>query len=1374
MEEDGISSWQKTIAAFTTLFLFLLGAYAQTSLDFQNFTQKDGLASDYVLMIYQDHLGYMWIGTESGLDRFDGQHFLHFKHDPEDPQTLDDNWVQSLFEDSQHNLWIGTEKGLNRLNRTTGKIERIPMYKSGQKIQSVPENLCEDPDGNLWMNIVGEGVFQLKQRTGEENEWYVEYLAVEDSLPEKYDPWRANRLLFATTEDLWFSNNYAIKRFHLPTKQLSFFYPPDSDDTEENNLKIVKTTYVGDGSILVCTHKNLFVLDTETDAPQLKLLKSIGFKTIEDRSNFIHINFLKDGKDVLFVSIYRDLFFFNTQNGRLESIRPQDQTSNRSFPNFIRSPFKDRQGNYWIGTEGSGVYLSRKVDSPFTLYQHDPADPNSLSPGQVRTFVEDGQGHLWVGILNHGIDQFTYNENNLLQKKKSIVPLLNPSDALPTGRMVKIIQGPEEALWIASLTHGVIKMDLDGPQFTIYDCQAGDSTSLRANRVWALTVAANGHIWAGTWEDGLSCIDPQTGAIERLLHDPNNSNSLVSDKIRYLYTDPEGILWIGTDRGLSRFDSESGQFTNFRHDPNDPNSLSDNLIWAIYTDRQGVLWVGTNTGLNRYDQTTGQFERFYEKDGLPNNTIYGLLEDDEGTLWVSTESGLARRLSGDSELAFFPLGMADGLKTISFVPKAVLNSSRSEQLFFGSTQGILTVKPSLLQLSTPTPEITLHALSKFNPYSQGGVTVTDYFINNEEEPIKLEYRDQMITFTLSDLNWKDNRGLRYDYQLVGFNQQWMSLAEDMQIAYTSLHPGRYQLLVRARNAENIPSEVTELINIRVYPPWWQSWWAYLGYVIFVGTIILAIYRFQVRRQLEKQETTNLKALDAFKSRLYTNITHEFRSPLTVISGMLDLIEKTPEKWLKRAPKIIRKNNTILLDLINQMLELQKVESGKLKVKHQLGDIIPFLHSLFEQFQALAQSKEQQMEFICEVDSLLMDFDSKKILRIVSNLLSNAINYTPKKGDILFQVSSGSKKELTPDHCLILEVTDTGPGIPEDQLPYIFNRFYQANVNTSGSGTGIGLSLIQELVKLLKGQIEVSSRAGQGTTFQVFLPITQNAAPQMAEMQPKIQSTIAGIRKTNKELPSSAGDLPIALIVEDNHEIAQYLKICLGGSYQLEMAVHGQEGIDKAFEKVPDVIISDVMMPQKNGFELCEALKEDIRTSHIPIILLTAKSDVESRIQGLKHGADDYLAKPFNEEELRVRMQNLLAIRRKLQLRYQNVYERPLPKAKIAVPHLEDEFILKIKELFEEQMMDPAFDLDKLCQALNLSRSNLYRKIKALTGRSPAVFLRSLRLQKARQILLSSDLPVKQVAYDVGFSDPSYFSRSYTEEFGESPNTTKVS
>jgi signal transduction histidine kinase/DNA-binding response OmpR family regulator/streptogramin lyase len=1369
-----ITWWQKTICVVALLFLWVLKTDAQQTLQFQNFAQKEGLSSNYILSIHQDHQGFIWIGTENGLNRFDGQHFLSFRSDPEDPETINNNWISAILEDTQHQLWIGTDRGLNRLDIKTGKVERIPLLQDGQAVESLVNHIYEASSGELWVSTQTKGLFKLGKNR-KEQKWRAEHLAYSLPFWEKKDILPIFNVVHVADEEVWAVTSAGIDHIDLSSLKTIRYPFNGQGETYKGELDEVYGLLDEEGKIYVGFENKLYVLDITENDPVLHTVKSF---TSSPNSSFpITRDLLFDSPDVLLVPSYRNLAQFNLKNGKLTSIKKEGQVREHLFNDPIHITFKDKKGNYWIGTSGGGLFLGQNRRSAFTFYQHDPANLASISDGQIRSFLEEENGNLWIGIINHGLDYLTRQDNGLLRKTKSITASISQPNSLASDRVIKIIRGDEKSIWVATNNNGLIQLDSTGKPLKTFTYQPNNPNSLSGNRIWGLAKDQQGDIWIGTWQNGLNRLNPHTGQIERFFEDPRNLNSIGSNNIRYIFIDKHGILWIGTSDGLTRFNPDKQAFSHFSHDTNDPQSLSDNLVWAIYEDKNGDLWVGTNTGLNRFDPHTQGFERFYEKDGLPDNSIYGILEDDAGLLWVSTSNGLARKLSDTSRTSFLSFGISDGLKTASFIPKAYLNSRYLDQLYFGSAEGILVVKPSLLEQDTSQAQLAIHSMRRFKRKATPAVELTDYFVNYQEQTVKLGYQDQSVTFTLADLNWMDHPNYKYEYRLVGFNRRWIPLEEDMQVRFSSLPPGKYTLLARAGNSGNLKFEAVELLSLRVFPPWWRTWWAYTFYFLVLGIIVLAVYRSQLRRQLVRQEAENLRALDTFKNNLYTNITHEFRTPLTIILGMVEQMEKQPKRMLKTGFDLIRKNGNNLLNLVNQILELQKLESGKLEVDMIQGDILPYLRNIFDQFLAYGNSKEQSMEFITELETLQMDYDPEKTLRIVSNLLSNAIKYTPPMGKVTFTISSGNKPELGTNPCLILGVQDTGRGIPKDQLPHIFDRFFQASSNNgqvSESGTGIGLSLTQELVHLLNGKIELSSEIGKGTTFKVFLPITRSAGLAQVAEPVNIKSAIFGTSTLPGKKQAPAGDLPFALIVEDNPDIAQYLQICLEGHYRLELAPNGQIGIDKALELIPDIIISDVMMPEKNGFELCETLKEDIRTSHIPIILLTAKSDVESRIVGLKQGADDYLAKPFHEEELLVRMQNLLSIRQKLQERYQNLYDQPLPKSNASVPSKEDDFILNLKAVFEERMDNPQFDVNALSQKLHLSRSQLGRKVKALTGRSLSVYLRSLRLQKARQLLLSTDLPMKEIAYDVGFPNPSYFSTSYTEEFGESPTNTRDS
>ena len=545
-------------------------------------------------------------------------------------------------------------------------------------------------------------------------------------------------------------------------------------------------------------------------------------------------------------------------------------------------------------------------------------------------------------------------------------------------------------------------------------------------------------------------------------------------------------------------------------------------------------------------------------------------------------------------------------------------------------------------------------------------------------------------------------------------------------------------------------------------------------------------------KVEKLRAQRLKELDVAKSNLYTNITHEFRTPLTVIMGMTDqILGNDKEK------NLIHRNSRHLLNLINQMLDLAKLENGTLKLNLIQGDVIPFLRYLTESFQSFAESKEVALTFSSEVESLEMDYDAEKLQQIISNLLSNAIKFTPKGGEVvvsgqlkvvsgqLNRVSSSANLPLTTYH-LQLTVQDTGIGIPKEDLEHIFDRFYQVDDSSTrkSGGTGIGLALAKELVYLMRGDIRVESTVGRGTEFVLLIPI-ENEAPKVDSLE-KIESTaiaeaiqqgktIGNVIEEAALLPGNAeegvANLPLALLVEDNRDVAEYLQSCLKDQYRYEWAANGQEGIDKAIEIVPDIIISDVMMPEKDGYEVCKALKEDTRTSHIPIVLLTAKATTEDRLTGLRRGADAYLTKPFNKEELFIRLDQLIEVRRKLRERYSNIKEGDLPPPEEEY-NQEDSFIQSLREAVEANLSDEDFGITELCRSVNLSRTQVHRKLKALTGKSASAFIRSIRLNKAKTLLLSSDLTVSEIAYDVGFHDPNYFSRTFNDEFGMPPSAIR--
>ena len=624
---------------------------------------------------------------------------------------------------------------------------------------------------------------------------------------------------------------------------------------------------------------------------------------------------------------------------------------------------------------------------------------------------------------------------------------------------------------------------------------------------------------------------------------------------------------------------------------------------------------------------------------------------------------------------------------------------------------------------------------------------------------------------------------RYSVMLEGFDEDWSEWRDETYAVYTNLPEGTYSFRVRARNIAYSISESTPL-KLVVLPPWYRSLWAYVLYGLLALLLIAALAYFYNRwqtRQLQarnrelsqvveartaelKVKNERLQELDDFKSQFFTNISHEFRTPLTVIGGMIEQITNQPDRWLAKGGQLIKRNVGNLLTLINQILDLRKLESGNLQLHKIQDDMIPFLRYSTESFESLAYSKSLELQFDTELDSLRMDFDPDKLLLIQTNLLSNAIKFTPKGGTIQVSVEKAAEKTLQ------LRVTDTGRGIPPAKLPMIFDRFYQVDQSDTreGEGTGIGLSLTKALVELMEGEIQVESELGKGSVFTVLLPIQNEAPLQSAPaLQPQLAPSALSAEASLPPSPSPvAGELPRLLIIEDNPDIVSYLYACLDGQYELSSAPDGQAGIEAALEQVPDLILTDVMMPHKNGYEVTETLKLDERTSHIPIVILTAKADHDSRMEGYKRGADAYLAKPFNEAELNLRLQKLHELRRKLQSRYQGATP-PTPSEDPAIQQ-EDAFVTRVRELILANLDDSTYKGESLMKDLGIGRTNLHRKIKALTGLPISRFIHGVRIEQARALLKAGELQVAEVAYAVGYNEPTYFNRVFREAVGQSP------
>jgi signal transduction histidine kinase/DNA-binding response OmpR family regulator/ligand-binding sensor domain-containing protein len=849
-----------------------------------------------------------------------------------------------------------------------------------------------------------------------------------------------------------------------------------------------------------------------------------------------------------------------------------------------------------------------------------------------------------------------------------------------------------------------------------------------------------------------------------------------TDFVTDVYFDPvRQNTWINiTGKGTFQYDKDFRllQKLDYAQAIGEPGNTGNNVLYGEGND----LWIGLNAGLIHLDLSDGSMQ-FFEiyADNLMNQSLRNIVRSivplSDSLLLLGTDSGILSFHTSTRRIRSFP--KVPQIADVFCKRKAALKTPNGI-LYYATEGGLIRLNTAALFSETnkrPARDIVITKVTLYNsslnklmevPYDNSG-------------RLDLSYHDELL---MMNFVWPvyDNEGdILYSHKIEGLDNDWSPPSALNQLRYHNLKTGTYTLKIRAGLSLGDLVNQEKQIEISVGEAWYRSTAAIVVFVCLVAGVFYFFYQFSLKKRMQSLERKKKEELNELRSRLYTNITHEFRTPLTVIMGMNDNVEGNEHE-----KELIKRNADNLLRLINQLLDLSKLDSGNLQLQEVQGNIVGYLQYLVESFYSMASDKKVSLTFKPEISSLIMDFDEGKIQHVIYNLLSNSIKFTRPGGKVLLEVGQLNREK---ESFLNITVRDTGIGISPEDLPHIFDRFFQSKAGNSThvSGTGIGLALTRELVNLMGGTITVKSEVDWGSEFRVLLPVKKEGRIPEIQTRPHAGYSQSRVETAFDSIPAPPdqmnGDKPQVLIVEDNTGVVAYLQSILKKHYYVYVAGNGQEGIDLAQEYVPDLIITDVMMPEKNGFEVCEALKKDERTSHIPIVMLTAKSDVASKIEGLETGADAYLAKPFEKDELLVRLRKLLELRQVLQAKYggAEAFDR-LPadpeQKDPSGPTLEDRFLQKLQAAVEERMEDASLSIPEICQSMLMSHTQLYRKLKALTGKTPSQFIRSVRLQKARNLLQTTDLNISQIAYDVGFSDPNYFTRMFKQEFGIVPGEVR--
>jgi signal transduction histidine kinase/DNA-binding response OmpR family regulator/ligand-binding sensor domain-containing protein len=1342
------------LAVLGCFFALLTHAQIQP-INGQVFEGRHGITST-IRDFCQDEAGMLWFTTDGGLIRYDGMAFSLIRVSNKLDSVLDTQPIRSLYAitaDDKNKLWI--------LGRS--------------------ELLFFDPETRSFA--------PLRQENGSP------FVMEED---------RLRQISLRAENEIWVSTHSTLYRLSLSTRSPADAPPVIAEVKEYNHehgtfeaLLIGELLTDSDGTLWVATNAGLARYDPTED--------SFAFyqpETATEREDPVKIYYLTPAhstENIWIQTLDGEIFRFNVRDKGFEKIIDLRDQPNLSYYLFLGPLIEDQLGRLWISfreeeaLKMGWVYPDAKTFVPVSVVFQ--TTPGTIPLAAFRHIYEDLQGNIWMTGSNPGIIKYSPSPFSKLNGHQFIT---EPSNQ-PTNNVFDLLVDEEGYLWTISEQDLLTRQNLRTGDIQYYADSLHLLTGIQLRNYSGLTLDQGGNVWI--WNGpNLYTFQKNTQTIIPVHPRHPVFTRAAAPGIRGFQIDGEGIWWFSTMGSIHRYDPRTGELAA-PLSSNHPDLKKATMFSELFVDSHNKLWFGTgNNGFGRYDPVNDSIAHFgyssgrkfaehpdqtiyvgtykdglirvaknnldinviRRSDGLPANTISGgVLVDQDHQVWAGTSNGLASYDPQRDELKTYDI--RDGLFSDYFTTDQPAMDSRNT-IFFGTNNGVLQFSPDQIQIDSFSPNLVF---DEFLYYDTDQRSRPERIISFDK-PIKLGFQQNDFTISFAALHYKNPSQNTYAARLLPYQQGFRDLGTINEVSYNNLDPGRYTLQVKAANSDGVWNEEGISLDIFIRPPWYWNPWSKLVYFLLVAGVIYGLYRFQLNRRLAFAEANRLRELDEVKTNLYTNITHEFRTPLTVIKGITEQIQgHDTEK------KLIERNSDQVLGLVQQMLDLAKVDAGQASVSMVHGDILYFLRYVVESFHSLAFQQKVSLHFYAEEEELHMDYDPEKIMGILSNLISNAIKFTPEYGKI--QVVA--RRISDPDgeqNVLELLIKDTGVGIDQVHLPFLFDRFYQVDASRTrrGEGTGIGLSLTKEWVELMDGQITVESEVDRGTTFLVKLPITHDAEDADSALIVPLrlkQSHHAG-RQAALRPPNWLGTIaerPLLLIVEDNLDVQHYLTLCLESEYRLVFARNGGEGLDRAHQYIPDLIISDVMMPEMDGFELCHQLKTDHRTSHIPIIMLTARASAQDRITGLQKGADAYLAKPFSREELHVRLEKLIELRHRLREKYSQGFLLPDPDS--ISEDTEMAFLQKLHQTVRSNLEREDFKLDQLARELAMSRMQLHRKLKALTDQTPAQYVKQIRMAYAKKLLLETTLSVSEVATKVGFRSHAHFSTAFKDFFGTAPS-----
>ena len=1343
-------------------FLFLVNTHLFAQIG-KFYSPDEVLSNSLVNQVYQDRKGFIWIATENGLNKFDGTKFTIYMHSSDDSTSIKSNYVRTVFEDNSGNLWIGCINGLMRYDWGTNSFREVKMYKEGKQITPHITRIIETQKGEIWIATSGQGVFSMEKDTGD----FTPELRLANLLNSIY----LNLIFEDSRGNLWIgSENNGLNCYNPSTSEIKTFVAPN--EISSDNISSISEDKQG----------NIFV-GTLTKGlnkynPRTQKFEEIPYNNIQ----LLVKDLLLSKDNTLYIGTDgQGLKLYNKEKNIVEDYEinsaPFDFSKGK-----VHSILQDRDNNFWLGIFQKGIIFIPGTEKKFDYTGFKSLKNNPIGSGTVMSIFKSRDGISWIGTDNEGVYGVDEKGERIVHHQQ------NASPTSISNVILSIFEDSDDNLWVGSYTKGLAKLNRKTGI-----CEY--VPELLNDKVYCIKEDRDKNLFIGTYGSGVYKLNLRNKSIthyesRKRENDDFSIDELSNDWVNDILIDRDGLIWIAHYKGVSCFNPRKNTFINYL---NQNTILPQTVVYALHEDKSGNIWIGTSDGLNVFNKKDSSIKSYTTKNGLSNNVICGICEDEKGNIWLSTYFGISKLIVAENKFINYYSG--DGLQGNEFTRGAKFQDGDGK-IYFGGIYGVTSFYPQDITDTKKELEIIITGFYIFNqPVKLGDKSGKHEVITSSvlhADSYTLAHSDNTFSVEFSTLEFSNPERIVYQYMIEEIGHNWINTYPGMnRITYTNLNPGTYTLKIRALDYDNY-SEV-KTIRISIAPPWYQSPWAYAVYAILSVLLILLIagqVHSRIRHRQEAMRRRHQEQINEAKLQFFINISHEIRTPMTLIINPLEkLLSENKDSELQKTYVMIHRNAQRILHLINQLMDVRKLDKGQMQLHFRETDIVGFIDDLMDTFEYLSQRKNIQFNFIHNDENLNVWIDLNNFDKVLLNILSNAFKYTPNGGNITIDLSTGYDENAKGALRRYFEIviSDNGIGIDQNKIEQIFERFYQISndFNNSNFGTGVGLHLSRLLVELHYGVIYAENREdAKGTRFVIRMPLGSDhlKAQELEQHENHTVSTTDSVRIPVSSIPADTLDYDESgkgkkvkpktrykiLVVEDEDEIREYIKEELSSEYKIIVCENGKKALELALTELPELIISDVMMPEMDGITLSRKVKQNININHIPIVLLTAKSSPESKIEGLDIGADAYITKPFNTEVLKSTITNLIENRERLKTKFKGQQQPEDMIQKIEVKSSDEVLMERIMKIINENLSNPELSVEMLATSVGMSRVHMHRKLKELTNQSARDFIRGIRLKQAAVLLSEKKITISEVAYATGFSNLSHFSNSFRYFYGVSP------